>query len=99
MQWDLIAEHIFKIIRDNAILLTAIGTAMLMSILTTAKNGKVDWIEGGMCGLFTFSIWFVLGLFNLPAGAAVFIGGVIGCMGTKWLTHRFKEKFGGTKDE
>ena len=96
MRWESIADTIWKAIQENSLLLTAVGTAFLMSALrATQKSGKISWIEAIMCGLFTFCIWFILGLAKLPSGAAVTIGGVIGYKGTQWFAVRFTTKFGG----
>ena len=96
MRWESIADAIWKAIQENSLLLTAVATAFTMNIMRSLqKSGKISWLEAAMCGLFTFSIWFILGLAKLPDGAGVTVGGIIGYKGTQWFAAWFTHKFGG----
>jgi lambda family phage holin len=75
------------------LVIATVSMATLMAVFRTAKtNGKVDWLEAGMCGIFAYGIWFVLGYFDIPEGAGVLVGGVIGYKGTtlvsNWISNR-----------
>lgn len=77
------------------LVISTVIMAVLMAIFRTAKtNGKVDWLEAGMCGIFAYSIWFVLGYFNFPEGAGVLIGGMIGFKGTTIVSQWISSKLG-----
>ena len=68
---------------------------MLMAVFRTKrKEGKVDFIEAGMCGLFAYGVWFVLGFFNIPEGGGVLVGGIIGYLGTHTVSTWVKDKLG-----
>ena len=85
--WQTILEH--------WLVLASITSAILMAIFRTAKNnGKIDWLESGMCGLFAYGIWFILSWFNIPDGASVLIGGMCGYKGTHFVSNWLLEKFG-----
>lgn len=75
-------------------LISMLATTIGMAVMRTMKSqGKIDWLEAGMCSLFVYGIWFVLSWFNIPEGAGVLIGGFVAYFGTarfsNWVIKRF----------
>ncbi len=85
---------------DYWLLLSTISAAFAMGVLRTAKaNGKIDWLEAGMCGVFAYGIWFLLGFFNFPEGAGVLLGGIVGYKGTHFVSDWISMKLGLNSNE
>ena len=85
--WDCIVEHWF--------LIASVSIAFIMAVMRTAKaDGKVDWLEASMCGLFTYGLWFVLSWFNIPEGASVLIGATVGFKGAQMISAWMVSKVG-----
>ena len=83
----------WKVIVEYWFLPATVLTAFLMAVFRTAKaNGKVDWLESLICGLFSYGVYFALSWLNLPDGASVLVGGVIGYVGSvrvgSWITNK-----------
>lgn len=77
------SHSVWHVVQEYYLLLATVLMTVLMAVFRTAQNnGKVDWLEAGMCGIFAYGIWFALGFFNLPEGAGVLIGGMVGYKGT-----------------
>ncbi len=77
------------------LLLSTVISTISMAVLRTAKDkGRVDWIEAAMCGIFAYGIWLLLGFVNLPDGAGVFIGGIVGYKGTHFVSARVNKMLG-----
>lgn len=86
---------VWHIIQEYYLLIMTIVMTVLMAVFRTAKtNGKVDWLEAGMCGIFAYAIWLVLGFFNLPEGAGVLVGGMVGYKGTAIVSAWIANKVG-----
>lgn len=86
-------HNIWQSVIEYWLLFSTIFAAFLMSVFRTAKmTGRIDWLESSMCGLFAWGIWLVLGFFNIPDGAGVIIGGMVGYSGThlvsKWIGRK-----------
>lgn len=80
---------------EHGLLFPAIITTVLMALFRTKKlEGKADYLEAGMCVLFIYGIWFVMGYFGLPEGAAVIAGGFIGYLGTVRTSRWIADKLG-----
>lgn len=91
---------VWHIVQEYYLLIMTVVMTILMAIFRTAKaNGKVDWLEAGMCGIFAYGIWFVLGFFSLPEGAGVLIGGMIGFKGTTLVSAWIANKVGISVDK
>ena len=87
-------NNAWKGVVEHWLVIASVSSAILMAIFRTAKNhGKIDWLEAGMCGLFSYSIWFVLSWFNVPEGAGVIIGATIGYRGTHFVSDWLLDKF------
>lgn len=57
-----------------------------MALARTKKNnGKADWLESFMCGLFGIAVWSILQLFDVPEVVAVGFACGIGHFGTNWV--------------
>lgn len=77
------------------VVISMVVMTVLMAVFRTAKtNGKVDWLEAGMCGIFAYGIWFLLSFFNFPEGAGVLLGGMVGFKGTTFVSHWISSKLG-----
>lgn len=77
------------------VVISMVVMTVLMAVFRTAKtNGKVDWLEAGMCGIFAYGIWFLLSFFNFPEGAGVLVGGMIGFKGTHFVSSWLSNKLG-----
>ena len=85
----------WQTIQEYWLVMSTVIGAILMAVFRTAKtNGKVDFLEAGMCGIFAYGIWFVLGYFNFPEGAGVLLGGMVGYLGTSKVSRWISEKLG-----
>lgn len=81
------------------LVISTVIVATLMAVFRTAqKNGKIDWLEAGMCGVFAYGVWFVLSSFNLPEGAGVLVGGMVGYKGTTFVSTWVSDKLGISTD-
>lgn len=88
-------HSVWQTIMEYWLVISTVVMAILMAVFRTAKvNGKVDWLEAGMCGLFAYGIWFVLGFFNFPEGAGVLVGGMVGYKGTALVSNWLSNKLG-----
>lgn len=82
------------------LLLSTILSCTLMAMFRTAKQeGKVDYLEAGMCGLLSYGSFFVLAHFGLPEGAGVLLGGVMGYLGTNKVSEWISNKLGITSKQ
>ena len=87
-------QGLWKTFIEYWYLISTITIAINMALLRTVKaNGKFDWIEAGICGLFSYAVWASLSWLNIPEGASVLVGGVIGHVGSvrvgAWLSQKF----------
>ena len=87
-------SSVWKSILEYWYLISTIMIAITMALLRTVKvNGKFDWVEAGICGLFSYAVWVGLSWLNIPEGASVLAGGVIGHVGSvqvgAWLSQKF----------
>lgn len=88
-------HELWKILIEYWFLPATILTAFLMAVFRTAKaNGKVDWLESIMCGLFSYGIYFALTWLNIPAELGVLIGGFLGYSGTHKISNWISKKLG-----
>lgn len=86
-------QTLIENILEYWLLICVLSTTICMAVMRTAKaHGKVDWLEAGMCGLFSFGVWFALSWLNIPEGVGVVIGGFIGYKGTvstsQWVSKK-----------
>ena len=92
-------QGVWKIILDYWFVLSTVLATVLMAMFRTAQtNGKVDWLETGMCGIFAYGVWFVLSWFNLPEGCGVLVGGMVGYKGTHYVSKWVSKKLGLDED-
>lgn len=81
------------------LVIATVSMATLMAVFRTAKNnGKVDWLEAGMCGVFAYGIWFSLSFFNFPEGVGVLLGGMVGFKGATTTSSWILSKLNLNKD-
>lgn len=76
-----------------------INTVLMVMFRTAKNNGKVDWLEAGMCACLTYGIWFALSWFQLPQELGVLIGGFVGFFGTSKIGIWVSNKFGLDQEE
>ena len=84
---------VWTIISEVWLLILSVLVAWGMAMGRTLKaNGKFDWVEGGMCGFFALGVYYALSWLNLPEGASVLVGGVIGHVGSiragSWISKK-----------
>lgn len=67
--------------------------SFFMAILRTKhSDGKADYIEAMMCGLFSVGVWSCLELLKTPQSVAVGIASAIGYFGTHWFSGFVKDR-------
>lgn len=85
-------------------LISTITIAVVMALLRTFKaNGKFDWVEAGICGLFSYAVYLSLSWLSIPDGASVLAGSIIGHLGSvrvgAWISSKLGLDNGGKKNE
>ena len=76
-------QGLWKIIIDHWLLIVTIITTVLTAMMRTAKqHGKIDYLEAGLCTMFSLSLWFMLDYLGLPKEVGVGIGVFVGYIGT-----------------
>jgi len=76
-------QDVWKIIIDYWLLIVTIITTVLTAMMRTAKQrGKIDYLEAGLCTMFSLSLWFMLDYLGLPKEVGVGIGVFVGYIGT-----------------
>lgn len=87
-------EWLYAIFMNYSWIFASFILTVLLAVFRTAKKyGKVDWLEAIICGLLTIAIASILSWINLPNEVGIFLGGVIGFKGTKWVDQKFSEKY------
>ena len=88
-------HNIWQTAQEYWVVISMVVMTVLMAVFRTAKtNGKVDWLEAGMGGIFAYGIWFLLSFFNFPEGAGVLLGGMVGYKGTHFVSSWLSNKLG-----
>ena len=86
-------SSVWKAIIEYWILICVIAATASMALLRTAQqNGKLDYVEAGICTIFALSIYFVLNWLGFPQEAGIGIGTFIGHIGSvrfsKWVAKK-----------
>ena len=87
----------WKVVVEHWLLIVTIVTTILTAIMRTAKqHGKIDYLEAGLCTMFSLSLWFVLEYLGLPKEAGVGVGVFVAYIGTvrfsAWVRNKFDIK-------
>ncbi|QHJ83179.1 MAG: hypothetical protein [Bacteriophage sp.] len=86
-------EYISKLMELIGTAVISFFVAGIMALMRTKKNnGKADWLEGGMCGLFAVGVWSFLDWLNIPQLVAVGVSSAIGYMGTSFVSRIIEKK-------
>ena len=85
--WKVIVEHWLMIA-------TIIFTVLTALMRTAQENGKTDYLEAGLCTMFSLSLWFMLGYLGLPKEVGVGIGVFVGYLGTLRFSNWVRSKLG-----
>ena len=76
-------QDVWRNIIDHWLLIVTIITTVLTAMMRTAKqHGKIDYLEAGLCTMFSLSLWFMLDYLGLPKEVGVGIGVFVGYIGT-----------------
>ncbi len=76
-------QDVWKIVVDHWLMIVTIITTVLTAMMRTAKqHGKIDYLEAGLCTMFSLSLWFMLDYLGLPKEVGVGIGVFVGYIGT-----------------
>lgn len=86
----LAAHFVVKWFIDNVQLLAAFALSFVVAVLRTLKDGKLDLIEAGLCGMLTLASWSAIEYIGLPTKTAIFVGGMIAWLGTAWCKKYVK---------
>ena len=85
----------WKVIVEYWLMIVTIITTVLTAMMRTAKeNGKIDYLEAGLCTMFSLSLWFMLGYLGLPKEVGVGIGVFVGYLGTLRFSNWVRSKLG-----
>ena len=85
----------WKVIVEYWLMIVTIITTVLTAMMRTAKeNGKIDYLEAGLCTMFSLSLWFMLGYLGLPREVGVGIGVFVGYLGTLRFSNWVRSKLG-----
>jgi len=82
---------LLKWIADNSQLLAAVALSFVIAVFRTIKKeGKVDLIEAGLCGMLTLSSYSLVEYLGFPLKISIFVGGMIAWLGTAWCKKYVK---------
>lgn len=70
--------------------------AVMLAAIRVWREGKKDWLEAFTCALLTIGAIPLLGWLSVPAGVIVFVGVVIGHIGSRRI-RTIMDKFLGAK--
>jgi lambda family phage holin len=84
------AHFLIKWLIENSQLLAAFAMSFVVAVLRTVKDGKLDLIEAGLCGMLTLASWSMIEYIGLPTKIAIFVGGMIAWLGTAWCQKYVK---------
>lgn len=85
----------WKVIVEHWLMIVTIITTVLTAMMRTAKeNGKIDYLEAGLCTMFSLSLWFMLDYLGLPKEVGIGIGVFVGYLGTLRFSNWVRSKLG-----
>lgn len=85
----------WKIIVEHWLLILTISTTVLTAMMRTAKHhGKIDYLEAGLCTMFSLSLWFTLEYLGLPKEVGVAVGVFVAYIGTVRFSAWVRSKLG-----
>ena len=85
----------WKVTIEYWLLIVTISTTILTSMMMTAKqHGKIDYIEAGLCSMFSLGLWFMLEYLGLPKEAGVAVGVFVAYIGTVRFSAWVRGKLG-----
>ena len=85
--WKVIVEYWLMIV-------TIIATVLTAMMRTAKENGKIDYLEAGLCAMFSLSLWFMLDYLGLPKEVGIGIGVFVGYLGTLRFSNWVRSKLG-----
>ncbi len=99
--WDFIVS-VYRSIVDILTMNAVMVMAMLLSIITSAlkskkRKGRLDWLEALICGCLTLAVSSTLQYLKLPQELSIFLGGLIGFKGSRWVDSRINKDLGDDK--
>lgn len=77
--------------------LTVVAVILLVIVAivrSLKKRGKIDWLEGVLCGCLTLTIVSALEYLALPIQLSIFVGDIVGFKGTLWVDRMISKKVG-----
>ena len=88
-------HSVWKIVVDHWLMIVTIITTVLTAMMRTAQDhGKIDYLEAGLCTMFSLSLWFMLDYLGLPKEVGVGIGVFVGYLGTVSFSAWVRSKLG-----
>ena len=85
--WKVIVEYWLMIV-------TIIATVLTAMMRTAKENGKIDYLEAGLCTMFSLSLWFMLDYLGIPKEVGIGIGVFVGYLGTLRFSIWVRSKLG-----
>ena len=85
--WKVIVEYWLMIV-------TIIATVLTAMMRTAKENGKIDYLEAGLCTMFSLSLWFMLDYLGIPKEVGIGIGVFVGYLGTLRFSNWVRSKLG-----
>lgn len=85
--WKIVVHHWLLIV-------TLIATVLTAMMRTAQEHGKTDYLEAGLCTMFSLSLWFMLGYLGLPKEVGIGIGVFVGYLGTLRFSNFVRSKLG-----
>ena len=88
-------HSVWKIVVDHWLMIVTIITTVLTAMMRTAKqHGRIDYLEAGLCTMFSLSLWFMLDYLGLQKEVGVGIGVFVGYLGTVSFSAWVRSKLG-----
>ena len=85
----------WKVVVNHWLMIATLIATVLTAMMRTAQDfGKINYLEAGLCTMFSLSLWFMLGYLGLPKEVGVGIGVFVGYLGTLRFSNWVRSKLG-----
>lgn len=92
-------EEFWKAVEHLQVAIFSFLMAFLISIFRTIQQGAASITEACMAGLLSVSAWSMLGWLDIPEEVSIGIAGMIGYLGTHWISEELKRFLRGKNNE
>ena len=80
-----------NVVENRSLYVAVIITMILSTSRSVQRKSRIDWVEAIICGALTIAASSILEYFKLPMQFSIFIGGVIGFKGSRWVETKLDE--------